>query len=133
MKESDVRAVVGPKQETVRTRKGDLVLRELTIEDISMISAELMELVASLSAEQMKDKSGTAIVLQLIAQGKLTALLKHILASMTGKPKEEFDGLTLWDFKKILLAFLRLNPVSELKSLFFDLKEAVQPPPTNSK
>lgn len=133
MTNDDTKVLIGPVSSTVRTRLGDVVVRQLTIDDISLISQELFELFSSLPKEMLESRSEKAVILHMIAHGGLTTALKHLLAAMSGRPSTDFDSLSLVDFGKLMLAFLKLNPLSELRQLFFDLKGAVTPPPETKK
>jgi len=129
----EIDTVLGLNAETVKTKKGDVVVRELTIEDIGVISGQLIELFSKIPVESLADKSNLKLVVHLVAQGNLVESLKAVLAQVTEKESEFYRKFSMIDFGKVVLAFLRVNDVKELKQLFFDLRALVQNPVPEKK
>ena len=133
MSNKEIDTVLGLNAETVKTKKGDVVVRELTIEDIGVISGQLIELFSKIPVESLADKSNLKLVVHLVAQGNLVESLKAVLAQVTEKESEFYRKFSMIDFGKVVLAFLRVNDVKELKQLFFDLRALVQNPVPEKK
>lgn len=114
-----------PDTEVVKTKRGDITVRELAIEDIGIISNELLTLFTAIPEADLKEKSNIFIITRMLGKGDLVNAIKRIAAQVTDKDVTFYDKFPVLAMGKIIMAFLRVNPPKELRDLFFALKTKV--------
>ena len=107
----------------VNTKNGAVNIRELEIDDVAAVTEVLFDLFDGLSESQLRTNNNIAVVKMLVASKRLTGIMKKLCAIVSDKPTEFFDHLSLVDFLCIVRAFLQVNPLSELRELFFGLRK----------
>ena len=120
----DMEVVLGNKV-TVKTRKGDVVIRELQFEDVSFLVQSFIVLFKDIpkeAFEKMGDEDKLGIVLRLFNDESLSKTLKDIFCRVSDQNAGYFDHMPLVDMIKVIKAFIEVNPLEELRDLFFVIK-----------
>ena len=110
-----------PASKKVQTKKGEVVVREMMIEDFPVIAVELGELFQGMKVDDLKGADEKAVGTKLLTDPKMQGLLKRILAQLTDKEKSFYDHFSFTDTLKVIVAFLSVNDMKELRNSFFEL------------
>ena len=124
MESSELEVLVG-RTEKVATKKGEVTVRELVIEDVVGLTDALVLLYKNVDLTKVKESSSFDSLLSVIGKKNILEALKAVLTAVTDSPTGFFDRFTIVDTLKITLAFLRVNDWEELKTLFFELRRLV--------
>jgi len=109
---------------TIETRKlGEVVVREMFIEDIQAIAGEIGKVAASIPPDLLKEDTAiNAAVSHILANKEIVPALKRIAGQLTDREHTEFDRMSITDWMKLTKAFLQVNDVSELRNLFLAIR-----------
>lgn len=117
----------------VHTSMGIKVIRELSLDDIQYILADLVALYAVLPDSVLKGSDGIQVATTLLMDKGTMTCVKHILARVTDTPPEDYADLSFRDALKLINEFIRVNPLKEMYELFLSLKVTVLHADTEDK
>jgi len=115
--------------EVVCTDQGDVVVRELCIEDLQLVFKELSTLLGKMTPDDLVGENNLGLAAKVLADDATMTSLKTLCATVTDKDRAFYDGMPLKTFLKIVTAFFKVNSVEELKTYFFELRGALKPTP----
>ena len=142
--ETETDDAVFPQEVPVKLSRGaEVVFRELVIEDVPKITREIVQLFQSLPPDLFSKASteegdaatsdNMAIFSKALEQPELLEAFKRIIEVVTDSKKGTFDRLSLRDFPKCVRAFLKCNPLEDLKDLLLEIKATLGVLPTQTK
>lgn len=114
------------RSETVKTRKGDVVIREITLEDTVKLTETFIKMFQTISPDELADAGALKMTIRLLTNGMFSASVKEVLSVVTDKPMDFYDKMPLIDLLSVVKAFFRTNPIKELRDLFFEIRDLVQ-------
>lgn len=118
--------VMAGRSEKVMTRRGEVLIREITLEDTVALTGTFITMFSEIDPSELGSMSSIALSMKMLSSGVFVSSLKSTIAIVTDKPVEFYDKLPIVDLLKVVQAFLRVNPVKELRDLFFDIRDLVQ-------
>lgn len=120
----------------VKTKVGDIEVRELKIDDIILVTNELLEIFDRVPKEELFDVSNVRFMVKLCTKYGLLDSFKRILRSVCRVAQSPlgdnaFDELSLLDTVKVMVAFFKVNSLQELRETFFALAATLGLDPKN--
>lgn len=105
---------------------GEVRVRELPLEDLIKLGSELLAVAqvidfASLLDKGDQAKSGLQIIQVVLANPKVFDAAKLIAASVTFKEPEDFNGMGLSDWLKLVRTIQLIMDWEEIKELFTEI------------
>lgn len=101
---------------------GTVRVRELTLEDLIGLFSDVALVLDSLAGNTDAVKAGgMAFVAQLVQNERTLSSVRKIAAVSTNKEPEDFVGLGLVDWLRIIAALKRVTDWEEIGRLFFEV------------
>jgi hypothetical protein len=110
---------------TVATAAGDIVMRELIVEDVQFIISDLYQLYTDLDRSVLESGDGIKIFMTAVKNKQLSKCIINMIARSGSKKSSDIASLGFRDTLKLAKAFLQVNPVKEMIDLFLELKDEV--------
>jgi len=110
---------------TVTTAAGDIVMRELIVEDVQYIISDLYQLYTDLDSKVLESGDGIKIFMTAVKNKQLSKCIINMIARSGSSKSSDIASLGFRDTLKLAKAFLQVNPVKEMIDLFLELKDEV--------
>ena len=102
-----------------------IVVRELVIEDIPLIAAEVIKLFSAFQDNELKQSNTMEMLNKILQDPALLLSLKKILALLTNRKVEFYDNFPVCLLLKIIDLMFEVTDIQELKTTFFMIKAKV--------
>lgn len=112
---------------TVTTKKGEITIREICIEDLQVVGAELGTLAALIPQDRLEGANTLALVKTVLMDKELMPSIKRILAQMTDTELTFWDKMPVTDLIGCGKAFTEVNDMKELRDYFLVFRGMLVP------
>ena len=100
---------------------GNVQVKELTLENIILLSKDILKILTSMSETTSGSKDGISWVLFLLENPDTVEAVKKVAAASSGVGADHFTNMGISDWLKLITAFKQVTDWEEIKELFFQL------------
>lgn len=116
---TEIERIVNIGEKITLKKLGDVTVRELSLESVLEVAGEVALIFDTLNVDSSKDRpTGLSVISNLLRDEKSQRALRCVVAAATGKDSNEFIGMGISDWLKIVAALKKVMDWEELKELF---------------
>lgn len=114
-----------PTHKVVQTKRGDVVIRELVLEDFTILVSEFADLFKEMDRSEL-NQDNAVLLLSLIKKPEVLHSVRRILGQLTDRPAEFYVKFGITDTMKCIRAFLEVNDIDSIKNDFFEIRRMIR-------
>lgn len=118
--------VLVSQSKTLKLRKGEVTVREVTLEDAIKLAETFVSLFKTIDPAILAEKNPVTVTMRMLVDPSFMTTVKKILSVVTDQVIEFYDNIPLLDLLKLVRAFFEVNPRKELQAIFFEIQSLLE-------